>query len=158
MRYKTIVILDSTDRILSQLNSTPTPTAGEAGNTAAAGVSGSLSAWDSFIQMLGLVILLIVILIAAYYTTKFIGGMKQGQLSRSNFQVIDAYRISPNKVIQIVKIANKYIVLAIGKDSINYITELDESEISLKTEQEKEPQSFTQILERLKLGQNPRNK
>lgn len=155
MQYKTIVILDN---LLSQLKSTPTPTAEGAGNTAAAGVSGSLSVWDSFVQMLGLVILLIVILIAAYYTTKFIGGMRQGQLMHSNFQVIDAYRISPNKVIQIVKIANKYVVIAIGKDSINYITELDESEIVMKTERDKQPQSFTQILEQLKMGHNPRNK
>lgn len=155
MQYKTIVILDN---LLSQLKSTPTPTAEGAGNTATAGVSGSLSVWDSFVQMLGLVILLIVILIAAYYTTKFIGGMRQGQLMYSNFQVIDAYRISPNKVIQIVKIANKYVVIAIGKDSINYITELDESEIVMKTERDKQPQSFTQILEQLKMGHNPRNK
>lgn len=155
MQYKTIVILDS---ILSQLKISPTPADSEAGNKVAAGGSNSLSTWDSFIQMLGLVILLIVILIAAYYTTRFIGGIRQGQLKHSNFQVIDAYRISPNKVIEIVKIANKYVVIAIGKDTINYITELDESEVFIRTEQGNELQSFTQTLDKLKKGINPRNK
>ncbi|MDF2510887.1 MAG: hypothetical protein K0S04_753 [Herbinix sp.] len=155
MQHKTIVILDS---ILSQLKTTPTPAAEDAQSNVAAGVSGSVSTVDSFIQMLGLVVLLIVILIAAYYTTKFIGGMRQGQLKHSNFQVIDAYRISPNKVIEIVKIANKYVVIAIGKDSINYITELDEAEVLIKTEPGKELQSFTQTLDRLRKGHNPSNK
>ena len=147
MQYKTIVILDS---ILSQLKTTPTPAASDTESKVAAGVSNSVSTGDSFIQMLGLVILLIVILIAAYYTTKFIGGMKQGQLKHSNFRVIDSYRIGPNKVIEIVKIANKYVVIAIGKDSINYITELDEAEVLIKSEPGKELQSFTQTLDKLR--------
>jgi flagellar protein FliO/FliZ len=155
MQHKTIVILDS---ILSQLKTTPIPAANDTESKVAAGVSHSVSTWDSFIQMLGLVILLIVILIAAYYTTKFIGGMKQGQLKHSNFQVIDAYRIGPNKAIEIVKIANKYVVIAIGKDSINYITELDEAEVFIKSEQGKEAQSFTQTLDKLRNGFNPRTK
>ncbi len=155
MQHKTIVILDS---ILSQLKTTPTPAANDTESNVAAGVSNSVSTWDSFIQMLGLVILLIVILIAAYYTTKFIGGMKQGQLKHSNFQVIDAYRIGPNKVIEIVKVANKYLVIAIGKDSINYITELDEAEVLIKSEPGIEVQSFTQTLDKLRNGFNPRNK
>ena len=94
--------------------------------------------------------ILIIILIAAYYTTKFVGRYKLGQLRNSNIQVIEAYRISPNKIIQIVKIANKYLVLGIGKDNISYITELDESEVITHENSEVEKQSFRQIFERIK--------
>ncbi len=149
MYHKTIVILDG---ILSQLKTTPTPAAGETKDSLVPGATGSVSAWDSFVQMLGLILLLVIILIAAYYTTKFIGGIRQGQLKHSNFQVIDAYRIGPNKAIEIVKIANKYVVIAIGKDTVNYITELDEAEVSVREEkwEGKELQSFAQTLDKLK--------
>lgn len=113
-------------------------------------VMNSSSTWDSFVQLLGLVILLIVVLAAAYYTTRFVGGIKQGQLRNSNFDVVDAYRIGPNKVIQIVRIANKYIVIAISKDTISYITELEESQVYIRDPQSPDKQSFKQTLEKLR--------
>ncbi len=112
------------------------------------------STWDSFMQLVGLVLLLIVILIAAFYTSKFVGKATLGQLKNSNFHVIDAYRISPNKLLQIVKIANKYIVIAISKDTITYITELDEAEVLIKDTQNKENLNFKQILDKLKNKSN----
>ena len=149
MYNKTMIILQG---IIPDLkNTTPTPTAlPETAQKIADGVTRTGSTWDSFIQLVGLSLLLIVILIAAYYTTKFVGGIKVGQLKNSNFKVIDAYRISPNKVIQIVKIANKYMVIAVGKDSINYITELEEAEIFFRDENTGEKLIFKQILEKLR--------
>ena len=105
---------------------------------------------DNLVQLLGLVLLLIIILAAAYYTSKFIGKFKLGQLKNSNFTVIDTYRISPNKMLQIVKVGNKYLVISISKDIVNYITELEESEVQLREAGTKEKQNFKQILEKFK--------
>lgn len=108
--------------------------------------STSESVW----HLIGLVLLLVVILIAAYYTTKFVGNYKFGQLRTSNFKLIDSYHIAPNKMLQIVKVANKYIVLAVSKDSIEYITELEESEVMLRDTGSVEKLSFKKILEKIK--------
>lgn len=147
MNNKALVILQA---IVDEVNSiTPTPpieTVGE--QTQKAIQSGN--AWDNFIQLIGLVILLIVILIATYYTTRFVGNVKLGQMKNSNFKLIDAYRISPNKVVQIVKIGNKYIVLGIGKDTINFITELDEEQVTVRDYQTREKVSFTQLLDKVR--------
>ncbi|MDD4112080.1 MAG: flagellar biosynthetic protein FliO [Herbinix sp.] len=110
----------------------------------------SFSTTNNVLQLLGLVLLLIVILIAAYYTSKFVGRYKMGQLKNSNIQVIEAYRISTNKMLQIVKISNKYLVLAISKDNITCITELDESEVLAHEINEDEKQSFRHIFEKIK--------
>lgn len=107
------------------------------------------STTNNVLQLIGLVILLLVILVAAYYTSKLVGKYKLGQLRNSNIQVIEAFRISPNKMIQLVKIGNKYLVLGIGKDSITYITELDEGEIIIHDTEGDKP-SFRQIFERIK--------
>ena len=105
---------------------------------------------DNLVQLLGLVLLLIFILAAAYYTSRFIGKLKLGQLKNSNFSVIDTYRISPNKMLQIVKVGNKFLVISTSKDNVNYITELEESEVQLREVGTGDKQSFKQILEKFK--------
>jgi flagellar protein FliO/FliZ len=148
MYEKTVVLLQETIDKLNRV--TPAP-------SAAPGMEDQVSkltysSGNSFLQLVGLVFLLVIILIAAYYTTKFVGGIKLGQQKNSNFQVIDAYRISSNKVIQIVKIGNKYIVLGIGKDTINFITELTEEEVFIREAHAGEKLPFKQILEKLRIN------
>jgi flagellar protein FliO/FliZ len=140
-----IMLLESLD--LDKIIGTPTPS--PVGGDASITVPQSGS-YGSLGQLIGLVALLIVILVAAYYTSRLIGGIKLGQMKKSNFQVIDSYRVTPNKALQLVKIGNKYIVIAIGKDDIHYITELEENEVTFRESQPGEKQSFKQILEKLK--------
>ena len=139
-----IMLLESFD--LGKIVGTPTPTSTPGDNT------GSVSAgtYDSIGQLVGLVAILIIILVAAYYTSRFIGGIKLGQMSKSNFQVIDTYRVTANKALQLIKVGNKYVVISIGKDEINFITELEEAEIIIRERNQGETQSFKQILEKLK--------
>lgn len=148
MISKAILIVSDASFNMNELKDSLTPTpSGIPG--VKEGVS-SLSTWDSFLQLVGLFVLLIVILVAAYFTSRFVGGVKLGQMKNTNFRVIDAYRISPNKVIQIVKIANKYIVIAIAKDTVTYITELEETEVLIRETHTGERQSFKQTLEKLR--------
>lgn len=126
-------------------NASPTPPVENVQATLPSG-----SGWDNFIQLIGLVILLALILIATYYTTRFVGNVKLGQMKNSNFKLIDAYRISPNKLLQIVKIGNKYVVLAVCKDAITFITELDEENVTARDFQTKEKLTFSQLLEKVR--------
>lgn len=145
MSEKTMIVLQATVDELNRM--TPVP---EDAELVKEGLTRTTSTLDSFLQLIGLVFLLLIILVAAYFTSRFVGSMKLGQLKNSNFKVVDAYRISPNKMLQIVKIANKYVVIAIGKDTIEYITELDETEVYIKDPQEGEKLSFKQVFEKLK--------
>lgn len=108
------------------------------------------STWGNILQLLGLCIILVVILIAAYYTSRFLGRYKLGQIRNSNFEVIEVYRISTNKMLQLVRIADKYVVLGITKDQITYITELDKDNILTNEVEEGEKLSFSQIIEKFK--------
>ncbi len=141
MLKKAMVMLQGAreDEILKGLNQTANETVPE-----------RLSTWDNVLQLLGLCILLIIILIAAYYTSKFVGRYKLGQIKNSNIKIIESYRISTNKLLQIVKVANKYLVIGVCKDQITYITELDENEVLTHEVSEAEKQSFRQVFEKLK--------
>lgn len=147
MTGKTMVmLLDSID--MGKLIGTPTP--GPSTGAAVDNLSRGASSRGGLWQLISLVLILVIILVAAYYTSRFIGGIKLGQMKKSNFQVIDSYRITANKALQIVKIGNKYVVIAIGKDNVSYITELDESEVMIRELHPGEKQDFKQIFEKLK--------
>jgi flagellar protein FliO/FliZ len=141
------VMLSEGQDKLNELLGNPTPTQA-AQDTASYFEQSSVS--GGFWQLIGLVFLLIIILIAAYYTSRYIAGLKMGQLKKSNFQVIDSYRISATKVLQIIKVGNRYLLLAIGKDTISLLTELDEAEVMLREFPQVERLSFKQILDKFK--------
>lgn len=105
---------------------------------------------DNIFQLIGLIFALVLILVAAYYTSKYLGKLSVGKLKNSNFKVIDTYRVNQNKFVQIVKIGNKFVVLGVGKDTINLITELDESEVITRDVQMKENMSFKQIFDKIR--------
>lgn len=141
---RAIVLLQSE---LDAFLGSPTPTPSVSQNTP---IHEGFSSTGNFMQLVGLVLLLIVILVGAYFTTKIVGGIKLQQLHNSNFHLIDSYRISPNKILQLVKIGNKFVVIAIGKDTMNVITELDEKEVIIRETGGAELPNFKQILDKLK--------
>jgi flagellar protein FliO/FliZ len=105
-------------------------------------------------QLVGVFILFIFILGATYLTTKIVGGVKLNQVKNSNFQVIETYKITQNKYLQLVKVGTRYIVLAIGKDNVNFITELKEDEISNLDQMVHNKVNFSDIMSKLTNRQN----
>lgn len=105
---------------------------------------------NSFLELLGLILLLGVILVATYFTTRFIGKYKMGQLKSSNFHVIDTYQISQSKMLQLIKVGNRYIVISICKDTITYITEIEEAQVITKDDLGENKLSFKQAFENLR--------
>lgn len=46
-------------------------------------------------------------------------------MTSSDMEVLQTCRITNDKYLQIVRVANKLIVIAVCKDSVTYLTELD---------------------------------
>ena len=51
------------------------------------------------------------------------------QKKMGNFEVVETYAIAQNKYLQLMRMGNKYIVISVSKDSVQYITELEEEEV-----------------------------
>ena len=83
---------------------------------------------QSLVELLGLIFLFIVVLTACYFTTKFVAGKQVTQKKVGNFEIIETFPISQNKYLQLIRMGNKYIVISVSKDSVTYITELEESD------------------------------
>lgn len=94
-------------------------------------VAAGISRLESFLNLAGVFILFLLVLAAAYYTSKWVGKAKFLQQGNKNIQVIETFRLNQSKYIQIVKIGSRYIALGISKDHIEVLTELEEDELKL---------------------------
>ena len=92
------------------------------------------SAIDSAAQRLTVIVLFIVVLIATWLTTRYIAGVQKGKLSGSNFETVDTFRLSQNKYVQIIRIGHRYLAVAVCKDTVTVLCELQEDEITFRDE------------------------
>ncbi|MDD3413612.1 MAG: flagellar biosynthetic protein FliO [Lachnospiraceae bacterium] len=111
-----------------------------------------LSGWESILQLVTVFIIFIFVLIVTYVTTRWIGNFQKTQLSGGNIQVIETYKVTNNKFLQIVKIGDKYIAIAICKDSITMLTEVDKDAIIVSEIKDSlnVNESFKDLLEKAK--------
>ena len=117
-------------------------------------LSGVFSVWESFFQLISVLLIFLFVLAITYLTTRWIGKYQQGMLQNKNIQVVETFRVSNNKFIQIIQVGRKYLVISVCKDVVNVLTELTEEELVWKPSQEdqgiKVNESFQEILGRLK--------
>lgn len=108
-------------------------------------LTAGMSSMDSLFQLIGVSILFIIILVITYYTTKFVGGAKLGMTKNSNFKVIETFKITQNKYLQLIQIGTRYFVISISKDDIRFLTELNENEIKQQDETKPPKSNFTEL-------------
>ena len=104
---------------------------------------------NSFVQFITLLIVFVIVLFLTYYTTKFVGNYQKVSNRYTNFEVVETYRISNNKYIQIIKVSGKYILISVTKDNVTMLTELDEKTV-MKPEYTTGQQSFSEIFDKFK--------
>ena len=109
---------------------------------------------DSIIKLVAAIVVFAFVLAVTYLTTRFIGNYQKQSIHGKNFDVIETYRLSPNKYLQILRIGAEYIVIAVCKDSVTMLCKLDEAGIELiKDKDEKKSMSipsFSDMFEQMK--------
>lgn len=112
------------------------------------------SGWESFFQLIGVLLIFLFVLVITYFTTKWIAGYQKGAMYNKNIKVIETFRVNNNKFIQIIQIGEKYLAISVCKDTINVLTELTEEQLTWRPSEEETPvaktPNFQEIFEKLK--------
>ncbi len=113
------------------------------------------SGWESFFQLIGILLIFLFVLVVTYVTTKWIARYQHSMMKDRNIQVVETFRVNNNKFIQIVQVGKKYLVISVCKDTMNILTELNEDELTWKPSSEEIQagnvnENFQEILNRLK--------
>lgn len=95
-------------------------------------MTANFSALSSFFKLIGLLILLIVLLFAASFVSKWYAGAMLGKKYAGNIKIIETYPIGQGKMIQIIQVGKKYIALVQTKDSVVFLTELTQEDLLIK--------------------------
>ncbi len=106
--------------------------------------NSSNSTW----KLVGLILLCVIIIVACYYTTRFIGRKSQGvQVSGGkNIKAIETMRVTQNKYLQLVKCGDKYLLISVTKDNISLISEIDGDSIITEKSGNGPHKSFKEII------------
>mgnify|MGYP003305123988 CR=1 FL=1 len=111
--------------------------------------SGSI---ESVARLLTTLLIFAFVLFITFWTSKFIAGYQKQKMTTGNMEVVETVRIAPNKYLQIVRAGEQYYMIALGKDTVNLIAQLDPEELQLKSDAQMSMQytDFKSILEKAK--------
>lgn len=113
-------------------------------------LSGTL---ESFLQLLGSLMIFAFVLVLVYLVTRWMGTIQKGQSNHKNLHIVETIGVGNNKMISIIQAGTEYLVVAIGKDEVQFLTKLSRDQLkdlSFEEEQGKPQESFSQVLEKLK--------
>ncbi len=105
---------------------------------------------NSFAQFLTVLIIFVGVLALTYFTTRWVASYQKGKMMSGNIQVLETFKITQSKYIQIVRIGEHYYAIAIGKDDITMLGELKEEEIHIQEDSGMPKMDFKQLLENAK--------
>lgn len=89
-----------------------------------------ISTSQSFFQLIIVLVCFVVVLLLAYYTTRWLASYQKGRSYNKNLKIVETLKVSPDKYVQIIACGkDKYIIVGISKNEVSYLGELEEDQI-----------------------------
>ncbi|MBR5598381.1 MAG: flagellar biosynthetic protein FliO [Lachnospiraceae bacterium] len=108
---------------------------------------------DSVVQFLTVLVIFVFVLGMTYVTTRYIAGIQKKQLKTGNMELVETLRISSNKYLQIVRIGNKYLCMAVCKDTVTMLGEIQREDLVFPDNRVEVKMDFQTVLENIKQKQ-----
>lgn len=106
---------------------------------------------EAFSQLITLVLIFAFVIALTYFATKIVGNYQKEKLAGSNIKILETLRISNSKYIQVIKIGSKCFAVAICKDTVTYLCELNEDDLIYTEASDFDAaESFKTILDKFK--------
>ena len=101
------------------------------------------------VQFITVTLIFVLVLALTYFTTRWVGSYQKKQMSYGSIKIIESFRLSSNKVMNIVKAGDKCFLIAVCRDTVTLIGEVDEETLELKSTTEVS-ESFGTVFSRFK--------
>lgn len=107
-------------------------------------------ALESLAQFLTALVIFIFVLAITWFTTRYIANFQKQSMSGRNIEVIETTRITPNKHLQIIKVGEQYLLIAVCKDTVTMLAQLDGEQLIMGNTDSTIPMNFSDILKKAK--------
>lgn len=88
-----------------------------------------LTGIDGYLQLIVSLLAFVVVLAAALFSTKWLANYQKGVRANGNIEIIESSQLTANKYLQIVRIGEKYIAIAVCKDTVTVLCEISKEEL-----------------------------
>jgi len=86
---------------------------------------------SSYAQFIAVLVIFVLVLGVTALTTKWISGYQKQQGADSNIEVIETSRLTNNKYLQIIRVGEKYMVIAVCKDTVTMLGEISAEQLKI---------------------------
>lgn len=104
---------------------------------------------DSYVQFMTVLVLFLLVLAVTYFVTKWMAGYQKGKVSNTNMEILEAISLSNNKYIQLIRVGQKYLAVAICKDTVTMLAEIPEQDLILSEGSAPKTMGFKDILDKV---------
>ncbi len=94
--------------------------------------SQSLNFLGMAFQLIFLIIVFVIVILLAYYSTKFIAGTKIKNMKKNNMKIIESISIGFNH-IHIIEVNKQYFLISSSKEGIRMLSEIDGNNLILSS-------------------------
>ena len=111
------------------------------------------SGLESIVQFITILFIFAFVLAVTWISTKYIAGIQKEQYKTGNMELIETLRISNNKYLQIVRVGNKYFCMAVCKETVTMLGEIQKEEMVFSENNFSAGMEFQKILEKMRRKQ-----
>ncbi|MDE6926445.1 MAG: flagellar biosynthetic protein FliO [Acetatifactor sp.] len=83
-----------------------------------------LTGASGYAQFIAVLVIFVVVLGVTALITKWISGYQKQQNANCNIEVIETSRLTNNKYLQIIRVGQTYMVIAVCKDTVTMLGEI----------------------------------
>ena len=95
-------------------------------------------------------VLFLIVLGATWAVTRWTAGYQKGKWARGNIEMLESFRIASDQYVQILRVADKYLAVAVAKDAVTLLAELDGQALLVPEDKPGGNMSFREILEKVR--------
>ena len=102
---------------------------------------------DGWAQLITVLLIFVAVLALTALTTKYIAKVQKQTELTGNLEILETIRISSTKYIQLVRIGETYVAMAVCKDTITKLCEVPAEQLKNTASQGGSSFSFKELLE-----------
>ena len=110
------------------------------------------SDWSKSLGMIGqffyIILVFGVVILMAYYGTRLLGTARLAKRGKGNIKLLESYALGTQQSLQLIQVGEKIFLIAVTKERITFLTEVEPGGIHLESEGKAPPFAFENVLRR----------
>lgn len=113
-------------------------------------LSATLETIGGYAQFITVLLLFVLVLWVTWAVTKWTAGYQKGKWNSGNIELLESFRIASDKYVQIIRVTDQYFAIAVSKESVTFLAELDENALKQREDMGSMKMSFKELLEKVR--------